>query len=344
MLSCIAPMKRESTSAVSEEAFVSTLGKLPRPFRSVAQVESAMRRLLEEGLAELPFPGGGDTPGRWRALAAAGAFDLSLAKIYEGHTDALAIVAELGGKKWDGLWAVWAAEPPRARVTFHRGELNGRKQWCSGAAVMDHAVVSAWTEADEPVLAQISLRQSGVKVERGDWHAVGMAASESESVVFDRAIAEALGKPGDYVARPGFWQGGAGIAAVWFGGAIAIAQTLARSSRVTDDPHAAAHLGAIDSALRGARALLAETAAWMDANPRADACPAALRVRENVEAAANEVLLRTGRALGPGPLCGDAIHAQRCADLAVFLRQSHAEHDLAALGRKVGGDSDSWKL
>ena len=37
---------------------------------------------------------------------------------------------------------------------------------------------------------------------------------------------------------------------------------------------------------------------------------------------------RTGRGLGPGPLCHDGGHAQRVADLTTYIRQSHAERDL----------------
>ncbi len=308
-----------------------------------------MRHLMATGLTNLPAPGSGGTLERWRALAAVAALDLSLAKVYEGHTDALAILAELKGRECAGLWAVWAAEPPNQRVLFRLdensgGTLWGQKAWCSGAAVIDHAVVSAWTESKQPVLAQVDLHQPDVTVGTGGWEAVGMAASGSVSVIFEGARAEAIGAEGDYVARPGFWQGGAGIAAVWYGGALAIARALAHSPRISKDSHAAAHLGAIDSTLRAARALLTETAAWIDAHPTANASDAALRVRACVETAANEVLIRTGRALGAAPLCSDAIHAQRCADLQVFLRQSHAEHDLVALGRGVAGDSSPWEL
>jgi len=301
-----------------------------------------MRKLIAQGLADLPLPGSGQTLPRWRALAAVGALDLSLAKLYEGHTDALAILAELGGRPREGLWAVWAAEPPDAKVIFHDGTLSGRKAWCSGASTVDHAVISAWTENQEPILVQTALRQSGVTVNTTPWKAVGMSGSESGVVSFEDAPGELIGQPGDYVTRPGFWQGGAGIAAVWLGGAIAIARTLAASSRLPKDCHAAAHLGALDTALRSAKALLVETATWIDANPAADAAAAALRLRACVEATANEVLLRTGRALGPGPLCADEVHAQRCADLTVFLRQSHAEHDLAALGQLAAKDHQDW--
>ena len=49
-----------------------------------------------------------------------------------------------------------------------------------------------------------------------------------------------------------------------------------------------------------------------------------------------EAITRTGRALGPGPLCQDGRHAQRVADLSIYIRQSHAERDLAELGRLAG--------
>jgi len=47
------------------------------------------------------------------------------------------------------------------------------------------------------------------------------------------------------------------------------------------------------------------------------------------------VLAHAGRALGAGPLCRDARVARAMADLPVFLRQSHAERDLAGLGETV---------
>jgi hypothetical protein len=59
----------------------------------------------------------------------------------------------------------------------------------------------------------------------------------------------------------------------------------------------------------------------------------ARRVRAVAETAVDEAITRTGRALGPAPLALDADHARRVADLTMYVRQSHAEQDLAALGR-----------
>ncbi|HEY2199001.1 MAG TPA: acyl-CoA dehydrogenase, partial [Mycobacterium sp.] len=39
-----------------------------------------------------------------------------------------------------------------------------------------------------------------------------------------------------------------------------------------------------------------------------------------------------------GPLCLDEQHARAVADLTVYVRQSHAERDLAALGSLAAAD------
>jgi hypothetical protein len=57
-----------------------------------------------------------------------------------------------------------------------------------------------------------------------------------------------------------------------------------------------------------------------------------MRARLVVEEAATAVMNHVTRTLGAGPLCRNARFARALTDLPVFLRQSHAERDLAALG------------
>lgn len=303
----------------------------------------ALGHLVAAGFDRIPRPGSGGTLARWQRLAEVAAHDLSLVKLFEGHTDALAILAELGGPEPSegSLWATWCAEPPDARLTFSNegdaGEvrIDGTKAWCSGAASVTHAVVSGWNAQGEPCLAAVDMKQPGVRVTDTGWKAVGMAASRSVDVAFDGAHGRRVGAPGDYTRRPGFWQGGAGIAACWFGGAMGIATMARELSRGTGDPHRLAHIGAIDVAMAGAAALLREAAAAIDAQPDADAQALALRTRLGIESACERVVRHAGRALGAGPLCRNERFAQAMADLPVFLRQSHGERDLAALGRCV---------
>jgi hypothetical protein len=57
------------------------------------------------------------------------------------------------------------------------------------------------------------------------------------------------------------------------------------------------------------------------------------------------VLEHVGRALGATPFCRNSHFARLAADLPVFLRQSHAEKDLAALGELIAAQSVAeWSL
>ena len=49
-----------------------------------------LAELIDYGFHRLPVPGRGRTLERWQSLAPVAACDLGLAKLFEGHTDALA--------------------------------------------------------------------------------------------------------------------------------------------------------------------------------------------------------------------------------------------------------------
>ncbi|WP_454674095.1 acyl-CoA dehydrogenase [Achromobacter pestifer] len=313
-----------------------------------------MQSLVNTGYDRLPLPGGGNTLARWRALADVASVDLSLAKLFEGHTDALAILAELDAPvnpSPRSVWGVWCAEPPTHRVTFSpladgRVEVTGVKAWCSGAATSSHALVSGWNADGQPGLAAVALQQSGVLILEEDWTAPGMRASATVNVAFQQAVATPVGAPGQYVNRPGFLHGGAGIAACWYGSLEHIVRRMrAGASGDSVDPFRLAHLGAADVILCMARSALRDAAAAIDANPLDSCALATARARLAVEAAAESILSRAARALGAGPLCKEPAFAQAMADLPVFIRQSHAERDQAAHGAVVARLQDSaWTL
>ncbi|AHC36093.1 MULTISPECIES: acyl-CoA dehydrogenase family protein [Pseudomonas] len=312
---------------------------------------AALKALQAEGLDQLPLPGSGQTLERLSGLAQVAGHDLRLCKLFEGHTDALAIIAELRSPlpPLGSTWGMWAAEPPTAKVRVRRDGsrliLEGRKAWCSGAAVVSHGLLTAWDEQDRQQLVAVQMHQPGITVTDEGWNAVGMAATGSVEILFDNALGIAVGAPGDYLARPGFWHGGIGIAACWYGAAQRLAEVLRAQCSKRPEPHALAHLGAVDSALNSAACVLRASAAQIDRQPQADARQLAQQVRAALEDTVEQVMRHVGRATGAGPYCKDPHFAQLMADLPVFVRQSHAERDLAALGEQVaGGAPGRWQL
>ncbi|MCL1551664.1 dehydrogenase [Xanthomonas nasturtii] len=162
---------------------------------------------------------------------------------------------------------------------------------------------------------------------------------------FKNAPAALLGEPEFYLQRPGFWHGGAGIAACWYGAATAIAEHLRRSPRVMHNPFSAAHLGAIDAQLLAARLMLHDLATTIDSAPTESHQFAVIQLRSLMDRICRDVIERAALALGPVSLCCDAEHAQRCADLAAFIRQSHAEKDEQWLGEQLSArEATPWQL
>lgn len=293
----------------------------------------------------LPRPGEGRTLELWQALAALAAADLTAARVVEAHTDALAILDQAGEADTEGrTWGVFAAEAPAVRLDAtplgdsSEYRLTGTKPWCSLAAQLDSALVTAHTGDGHRRLFSVDLRAPGVSVEKGAWFAAGLREVESGPVHFADTPALPVGADEWYLERPGFSWGGAGVAACWYGGAVGVARALlAAAARREPDQIAQSHIGAVDIALGSARRSLEEAAAAIDSGllSRDESSMLATRVRTTVATAAEEVLTRVGHALGPAPLAFDADHARRVADLTIYLRQHHAERDEASLGRAV---------
>ncbi|MFE2059987.1 hypothetical protein [Streptomyces sp. NPDC059446] len=160
-----------------------------------------------------------------------------------------------------------------------------------------------------------------------------------------------VGEVDAYLRRPGFLHGGVGVAACWLGGARGVADALMEAARRREpDQLTAAHLGAVDAALHSAMCALVAAADAIDAAPLDGGERAVVRtarVRAVVADVCARVLDEVGRALGSGPLCHDPEHAQRVADLTVYIRQHHAERDLAYLGTLLlsaagGAEAAQW--
>jgi len=272
----------------------------------------------------------------WEMLASVAARDVAAARVLEPHLDALAILDEARDDGFrenldaTGTWGVFAAEAPGTRPAARQDAgtwtLHGTKPWCSLAADLDRALVTAWIDEERRQLFAIDLRDPSVTARTGPWHARGLDRVVSAPIDVDGAVATPVGDAGWYLPRPGFARGGAGVAACWWGGALPLRAALceaARSDRA--DQLARVHLGRADVALWAARAALVEAATAFDAGVSASEDLHTARSRAVVADAVETVLAEAAHALGPSPLV---------ADLQVYIRQHHADRDLA----RTGGD------
>jgi alkylation response protein AidB-like acyl-CoA dehydrogenase len=307
---------------------------------SLPSLRDLLAQVQASGALALPLPGQGATPLRHDALMRWGAKDLSLARIAEAHTDALAILAEAGqATRPNGLYGVWASDGPAGRLTYTRlanGDwiLQGTKQFCSGANFLEAALVTAQGEQGI-LLLDVTLDDAGIKPQPSGWESAAMADTNTVAVDFRDVQVPAtrvVGGANWYLTRPGFWHGAVGPAACWAGGAQSLIEAATRLGR--KDPHSRAQVGALQSLGWALRAYLDQSGREIDEDPEdktGEARVRALKVRHLVERACTEVLDRFGRATGPQLLAHDAHVARQHVALTLYIRQCHAERDLETI-------------
>jgi alkylation response protein AidB-like acyl-CoA dehydrogenase len=182
------------------------------------------------GLAMSPFPkdlGGAELwePGRYTDLCAIlrllGSADLSVARLFEGHVNAVSLVARYGNREQlralaerigeGGLSAVWGADDASGLhlVRGHKSLLQGKKILASGAGFVTDPVVTAKAD-DGPVMCLLHLTMDE-RIDLSDWNALGMRSTATGTI--DLSGIEVppknmLGIAGDFVRQPHF-SGGA---------------------------------------------------------------------------------------------------------------------------------------
>jgi hypothetical protein len=287
----------------------------------------------------LPLPGAGHTPARHHALAEIARRNLSLARLAEAHFDAISILDEAGRVPVPGaLYGVWAAEIPGKPLSFCEYALSGRKRFCTGAGLVDRALITAAEPENRLIDIDLNATAHTLTIDPGEWITGAFADTSTATVTFNGtpfAEADFIGPAHWYIDRPGFWPGAIGPAACWAGGALGLVDWALTQKR--DDPHTLAHLGAIQADAWSLCSTLAQAGFEIDAHPQNATAnnKLALTVRHLTEMTCADILTRIGRAYGPHPLAFDAIISRRYAEVELYIRQCHAERDLSNLGTLI---------
>lgn len=293
-------------------------------------------------------------------LRVVGRGHLPLGRVFEGHVNALELIERFGdGEQREryleaarsgalfGVWNTEFADGVHQRPNGADGyRLEGAKTFCSGADVLDYAIVPGqrWSSGGRALgwqMCVVDMRVVDPAAREDDfWQPLGMQASASHRVDFTGVElgAEALlGEPDDYHRQPHFSGGAVRFAAVQLGGAEALydqAVGLLRELRRERDPYQAQRIGRMAIALEGGRNWLrgatdAALCAWRDESGVVDY---ANMTRTAILQVCESVLAETEMAVGArGMLSPKSIQRIYC-DLKMYLRQPAPDSALAAVG------------
>jgi hypothetical protein len=303
------------------------------------------------------------TPALCDMLRRLGRADLSLARLFEGHVNAVRLVETHAGPPVRnrlrravaagavcGVWGADGPEPLRfVECPCGGRRLAGAKRYASGLGLVTHAIVTA--AGSEGGAPRMLLVEAGdpARHDAGAWTASAMRATRSG--VFDATDLEvgpdgAVGEPGALTVEPHFEGGVWRYCAAHVGGAEAllgaVRDALAASGRL-GDPVQRARLGRALALAEAARrvveaaAVAVEGAAGGSARRIERAVAQALLAREATEALCVEVLTLSERALGMAAqdAAGPADRIRR--DLSLYLRQAAPD---AKLDRAVAALCD----
>ena len=301
---------------------------------------------LIHSVGRLPEPASNETYQRWQIFAQIAGFDLSLAKLFESHCDALSILHELGYENEidEKTCAVWAADGGPAPLKVENGRCLGIKPWCSGAEFVQKALISFKDQHGQSQLCIVDLNQPSITIDLDQWQAVGMQGTQTARVNFQDTAVKLIGRPNDYLDRAGFWHGAAGIAACWYGAAVRLMDELQQSCLKTPNPFKKMHLGQLATQLMITRQYFQYVAQLIDSQPKLSHEREVRILRAQAEKSCLAVIEGVGKALGARPFCEQASFASLMADLPVFIRQSHAAFDDEQIAERCLQEQVSWQL
>jgi len=329
------------------------------------------------GLLAAPIPslaggaGLGEEPGGRRLAAVlrlVGYGSLALGRLYEGHVNALQLVARYGtpaqrerlfADARDGhLFGVWNTEPHGGGLVLEDGadglRLTGAKTFASGAGHVTRALVTGRGPGGSGTVMLVVPLTPGSRADLSAWQPHGMRASATGTLDFAGITVTAeniLGDPDDYFRQPDFSGGAWRFAAVQLGGIESVFDAwrghLAATGR-GGDPHQLARLGEGAIAVEGARLWVERAAGAVSDGVLSTERVVALvnLARLAVERAGLNVLQLAQRSVGlqgflhPHPL------ERRSRDLATYLRQPGPDRALTAAAEEIlsagGMAGDLW--
>ena len=295
--------------------------------------------LATSGLLAFPFA----LPSRLRqaevdtlrvVLTTLGRGSLALGRLYEGHVNAVGLVARYGSPANLALLrdevrqgrasGVWMAGPP---LTLDEdGIMRGHKLLCSGAGYWRRPLVAA--DRDGGSILLLPDLSEATPVDATGWTAHGMRATATGTVDFTGihvGAGEIVGLPGDYLRSPWFRGGAWRVIAVQLGGIEAVMEHYATQLRAgphCDHPIQLARFGEALIAAETARLWVEKAANTAEGDGDPHSIDAFVDLARNAfEGAALRVVALAQKAIGLGAFLRPNPIERVARDLTTYLRQ-----------------------
>lgn len=282
------------------------------------------------------------------ALLGLGRTDIPLARLVEGHADAIRTAEQASvAVREDVLYGVWASRSGdtglRAEVDKDQLILTGVLKFASGAGIIDRALVPVSVDDEHQLLVDLAV--DGLPVDETGWQTSAMTVSHTHTVPVAGirvAMADVIGDRDFYLERPGFFPGGIGVAAVWAGGISRVLDALLTWLGGHSSPATDVRLGRLGTYRQLATGSVREAGRRLDAvlvgsgsPPRADLQELATVVRAGVAHCVHAALDEARTIAGPAGLALDAALTHAIADLDLYVRQHNTDADSAFLGTRL---------
>ncbi len=271
-----------------------------------------------------------------RKLFRIGFRDLSMARLVEGHVDAIQIANRHGTDKQredlaaalarGALLGVWNAPHPQYKLEIDNGRLHGGKSYASGAGILTHALVTADAGGHDQQLVLLDLEQQEPRIDTTFWHPIGMKPTATHRVSWKGAKVKPdqwFGRAGDYEREPWFSAGALRFVAAQAGAISAIADETVADLRLrgrADHSLQQVRLAKILFAQRSVVSCMEQAAVHIGGDTECLLAEVAL-ARVATYTVGDEVITLAQQSVGLQGLMDDHPLSSKLTDLMVYLRQ-----------------------
>ena len=340
--------------------------------RSVRFPAVAFNALKKAGFLKIILPGEtldfaiGNNTSILNLLRQIGAADLSVARIFEGHLNALMLISRFAGEEQklrffelagqENLFGIWNTEAQNG-IKFSSKDtggvdIYGEKTFCSGSADLDCPIITGQLDGAGWQMAVVPGSRLQNRIDDSFWDPLGMRASVSHKIDFTGIEIDKdslIGAPGDYYQQPWFSGGAIRFCAAQLGGAQSVMEETIQYLKTlhrTDDYAQKTRIAEMAVLINSGMSLISKAGEIADAVVSGRTGTEMLTafanmMRISTEEIANRVMQLSEKSVGARGLMRPARLERLHRDLRYYLRQPAPDATLIAVADHVLSHNNS---